>query len=753
VSRAARTALLLLTAATLGGVAWWAMESGARWRTLSSREVPWIPDAAAADESRVDDAPPTSPPTKESAGPSAPTRESETRPAGDTFSTVSLHGTVVDADGAAIVGARVQVIEPRGTVQATFETGGDGAFKFDPLPSYCTLLHASAPGHRSKLVSVDRPECWPMYEHLQIPARIVLEPAVVAVARVVWDDGKPCARCEVRVRSSSSANYWAALPDCGAWPPPRTDEEGRVVLRGLPANRLLAFGAAVYGGDEDRLRLFESGSATTDDAAVEQRFTYARVAKLTVVLHGLESLAEREAPVVVVLEPENRGAMLRNFSVAPKPCVFEHVVLGSSYSVRLEAPGGAAAVLTRRLAIVELDQHVAFDCTVPSPPPAPEPRGALLCFRLRDADGSVVTERQLVERAMWPCYLRLNYGSRDPGDGRTGAKTLAMAPDTRDGVGLCAREWLDAMPPLWADAALGELHALVEVGAAEPGDIELRFDFAQHARHSAEVTFRGRDGTGRDRPLEAVTIFDAESLTTRTALGAGSATPRCRLPIGRWSFRATTTGDAQAASGSFEVSGPEPQFVDVALLDCGAIRGRVAPSPDASAGACRTEIVRSPADGVRGSFDWWKCVVVEGDGNYELLAVPPGEWTVMLRSTAPDGLRVRCESAPVTVLPNAIARLDFAPTGARTTEYGFDLGGASCAFVHVTDRHGRTCFDGHVTPHARIELGGDSLRFRAAPGETDAGYASFDQLQFTEGDIVPAAPAGPVLVRFAFPSR
>jgi hypothetical protein len=752
-SRAARTALLLLTAATLGGVAWWGMQSGVRGRTRSSREVPRIPDSAAAVESRVDDAPLTSPPTKESASPAAPTRESEARPVVGPANTLSLHGTVVDADGAAIAGARVQVLEPRGTVQATFETDGDGAFAFEPLPSYCTLLHASAPGHRSKLVSVDRPECWPMYEHLQIPARIVLEPAVVAVARVVWDDGKPCARCEVRVKSSSSANYWAALSDCGEWPPPRTDDEGRVVLRGLPANRLLAFGAAVYGRDEDRLRLLESGSATTEDAAVEQRFTYARVAKLTVVLNGLESLAEREEPTIIVLEPENHGVSIRNFSVAPNPCVFEHVVLGSAYSIRLEAPSRVAAVLARRLAIVELDQHVAFDCTTSSPLPAPEPRGALLCFRLRDADGSVVTERQLVERATWPCYLRLNYGSRDPGERRTGAKTLLMESEAGLGVGLCARAWLDVAPPLWADAALDELHALVEVGAAAPGDVELRFDFAQQAAHSAVVTFRGRDGTGRERLLEAVTILDAESLTTRTALGAGSATPRCRLPIGRWRFRATTMGDAQAASGSFEVSGPEPQSVDVALQDCGAIRGRVAASPDASAGAWRTEIVRSPADGVRGSFDGWKGVVVEGDGNYELLAVPPGEWMVMLKSTAPDGMRVRCESAPVTVQPNAIARLDFAPAGARTTEYRFDLGGAGIAFVHVTDRHGRTCYDGYVTPHARIELDGDSLRFRAAPGESGAGYASFDQLQFTEGDIVPVAPAGPFLVRFAFPSR
>jgi hypothetical protein len=324
-----------------------------------------------------------------------------------------------------------------------------------------------------------------------------------------------------------------------------------------------------------------------------------------------------------------------------------------------------------------------------------------------------------------------------------------MTPDRWD-VGVCARAWLAAAPPLWADATLDELHALVEVGAAEPGEVELRFDFTQLAAHSAEVTFRGRDGTGRERPLDAVTIFDAETLAGRTANGGASGTPRCRLPVGRWRFRAMTMGERQAASGSFEVSGPESQSVDVALLDCGAIRGRVAASSDTPTGAWKTEVARSPADGVRGSFDWWKGVVVESGGTYELLAVPPGEWTVMLTSTSPDGARVRCVSAPVTVQPNAIARHDFAPTGARATEYRFDLGGALSAFVHVTDGHGRTCFDGHVTPRTRVELGGDSLRFRAAPGESDAGYASFDQLQFTEGVV---APATPDLIRFAFPSR
>jgi len=749
-SKTSRTALLLLLVAALGGVAWWSMESGARWRTRSSREVPPTTDAPAAVAARLENAPLANGPSGETAHSPAPTRETEARTAVGPPNTLSLHGTVVDPDGAAIAGARVQVLEPRGTVQATSETDGDGAFTFEPLPSFCTLLHASAPGHVSKLVTVDKPVSWPTYEHLQIPARIVLEPGVVAVARVVWDDGTPVARCEVRVASLSSWNSWAELADCGDWPPPRTDDVGRVVLHGLPENRLLCFGAAVYGKEEDRLRLLESGSATTEDAAVEQCFSYARIAKLTVVLHGLEPLAEHAETATVVVDPERPGAIFRSSCVPPKPCVFEHVVLGSTYSVRLEAPGGTAAVLARRLSIVELDQQVAFDCTMPSPPlPGPQPRGALLSFQLRDADGAVVTERQLVERAMWPCILRLNYGSRDPGDGRTGARALVMTPDRWD-VGVCARAWLAAAPPLWADATLDELHALVEVGAAEPGEVELRFDFTQLAAHSAEVTFRGRDGTGRERPLDAVTIFDAETLAGRTANGGASGTPRCRLPVGRWRFRAMTMGERQAASGSFEVSGPESQSVDVALLDCGAIRGRVAASSDTPTGAWKTEVARSPADGVRGSFDWWKGVVVESGGTYELLAVPPGEWTVMLTSTSPDGARVRCVSAPVTVQPNAIARHDFAPTGARATEYRFDLGGALSAFVHVTDGHGRTCFDGHVTPRTRVELGGDSLRFRAAPGESDAGYASFDQLQFTEGVV---APATPDLIRFAFPSR
>src|SRR5258705_12874996 len=107
-SRAARTALLLLLVAALGGVAWWAMETRTRWCARSSREVPRTPDAPAAVATRLEDAPLVSGPSGEAVHPSAPTRETEARTGGDPANTLPPHGTVGDSDAAALAGARAQ---------------------------------------------------------------------------------------------------------------------------------------------------------------------------------------------------------------------------------------------------------------------------------------------------------------------------------------------------------------------------------------------------------------------------------------------------------------------------------------------------------------------------------------------------------------------------------------------------------------------------------------------------------------------
>jgi hypothetical protein len=747
-----RATLVLLLVAAIAGVGWWLAHGDGHAPFEPSHDASPAADAKRSDAELLGADASIPAPLRDAAAIPIPRRETESKPKTEPAATHAIHGVVVTPDATPIADARVQAISPAGAVHDAVATDADGAFAFLALPPAARWLHVEAAGRCTKVVTLDPPFPGSPLEHVENPARIVLEAGAVAVARLRWVDGAPCSKVVVRIAGlADHPDAIAIEPGCGPWPPPMTDDDGRVVLPGLPPDRVLGLRADLYGHDTDRTRPFESGHATRAEAAVEQTFTFARVAKLTIVLNGLDEIAQRGESAYVVVQRIDGDGHFRSFSVPPQPCVFEHLQFGAAYAVYFSVPGSRQVPLADLLRIRDLDQHATFDC-VPPPPAerrAEEPPRWLVHLFPADLDGTPVSARRLRELGAWPSELTIEYGRLAPGARAETPARLLVALNEEDGERAMANAWLRFAPPVWIEATLFDQHVRVE--AADPApttSLVLRFDVARLAASAAPVTFRARDETGRATPLQSVWLTSATGGSQISAFADRDPVVARRIPIGRWNWHAYG-GNGRTALGELDVRGVEPAAVDVVLRDCGAIRGVVAPLPDAA----KFEVSYAPVDRPRTRFEWWGGTLVELDGGYALSCVPPGDWLLILKTTGLDRKTVRVETARVVVQPRAIVRHDFTPASDRGTRYRIELGAVASAILRAEDEIGRTLFEAYVRPGQVYALSERPARFRATPEDLEM---SFDLGRWSDGVVTPAdenAPDPVATVRFDFSRR
>jgi hypothetical protein len=668
-----------------------------------------------------------------------------------------IRGIVVDPANAPIAGATVQAMDWLGAVAAKAATNAKGEFAFGKLPPDARHLHAAAPGRRSAIVFVGDPGRWPKFPSVTIPARIVLEPGVVAVARLRWSDGTPCAGVAVHLGAAKLPTTGIDHePKLGPWPPPITDENGRVEIDGLPPDRIIGLGIDLLGRNEDSPRPFETGHATSEAEATEQLFTWPKLAKLTVELHGLEEMEEKKLKGTLAIARVDGFKGDAQQWVPPFTRTFERVVLGGQYHILLLVEGRKPTELARRLRIVDADQDVSFDC-VP-PPIETTPIGAspwtLFRVRLLQPDESPITEKQLAEVNLSSHDVRVRYGSLAPE--RRDAKeradaSLDLSSEGGKGGGLTGRLGLREAVPVWIEAELGPLRSRVELDRRdEKPQVDFTFDLATLTALTTELTrlsFRAHDVEGRDVQLARVLLKQSQSTARSHALPL-DAGPILRLVSpGAYHYQCFAAGGG-FAEGDVDVPAGSPVTVDVVVPDPGDVCGTVAPLPD----ALRVLVTRTPLHGERNYFNWWDGCVVGPDGSYSLDGVPPGEWRLMLTIVSSDETTARVEVATVTVKSNAITRHDFTPSAEATKRFRFDFGAAKRALVHVTDEHEANLVDGAFTNGAIAELPPAALRFSATPEIRDERTVNWDLDHWTEGTIT-AVVDGVAVVRFEFPAR
>jgi hypothetical protein len=748
----ARAAVVAIVVVALASAAWWwwardDAQGVGRQRAPASNAANTSVEAPSAV-----DAPADVPQADRTGAADASSHEAVAPAPNSTAATRDIHGVVVTPEGAPIAGALMQALEWRGAGHGSVATDAHGTFSFEGLPREAGLLHIAATGRCAKIVTLDPPGAPPMVEFVSDPARIVLEAGVVAVARLRWTDGAPCAGIPVYLARDDTYGRVEGDPEVGAWPPPKTDADGRIVFTGLPANRVVGLGIELYGRNRDQPRPFETGDATSAETAKEQLFTYARAATLSVALDGLGEIAERRQSVKISVERKDGSGSFDQSSVPPAPCTFEKLVFGGTYRIAFGVPGCRYVVLAERLKITELDQQVRFIC-IP-PPPFRNPNSSedwwFPTFGLRDAAGGRVTVAQLEELGLWPCHLRVSYGSLDPRRVDEEARRITVDFRNRSSQELETRTRIRIRLPVWVEAEFLDARSRIEIREAEQGSrFDFTFDFARLAVSRANVTFRARDEAGRD-----VTLGEVEftSETTREFFIAGSrpdGSVARRLPPGRWAYHAVARGTEDAA-GELEVVGAQPVDVDVVLHGRGALAGTVA----AMAPAAIQRVTCVSLDAARARF--WAPIgtYVEPDGGFEARSVPAGEWVVMLQSEV-DGEPFRVDTVSAIVKPGAVTRVAFAPERGSRTRFRFELGSARAALVRATDDHGRILLELRAVPGDVVDLASVPARFVATPEVRDEDVIGFDKTRWTDGVAAAAdsTSAGSLVeVRFDFPS-
>jgi hypothetical protein len=748
-ARAASVAIAVVALA--GAVLWWWARGDAQG--VGRERAPASNAAKTPDEVPSPADAPADAPQAERTGAAGIASHEAVAPAWSSAATTrSIHGVVVTPEGAPIAGAIVQALEWRGAGHGSIATDAHGAFALEDLPHEAGRLHVSATGRCARIVTLEPPGAPPMIEFVSDPARIVLEAGVVAVARLRWTDGAPCAGIPVFLARDDTYGRVEGDPEVGTWPPPQTDADGRVVFAGLPPSRVVGLGIELFGRNRDQPRPFETGDATSAETAKEQLFTYARPGTLTVVLDGLGEIAERRQSATIRVERRDGIDSFDHKSVPPAPCTFEKLVVGGLYRVAFCVPGSRFVVLADRLKITEPDQSVRFTCVPPPLDRAPNPTDDwwIADFSLRDAAGGRVTVAQLEELGLWPCYLQVRYGSLDPRRADEEARRITVDFGDRSERELEARTRIRVRPPIWVEAQLLDARSRIEIGETEQGSrFDFTFDLARLAASRAEVTFRARDEAGRDVSLGWVEFTSEASREFFTGASRPDGSVARRLPPGRWAYHAVARGTEDAV-GELEVPGAQPVDVDVVLHGRGAIAGTVAAMPP-------TAILRVacvPLDAARARFWGPIGTYVEPDGSYEIRSVPAGECVVMLQSDVEDEpFRVDTVSAVVT--PGAVTRAAFAPERGLRTRFRFELGAVRAALVRATDDHGRILLELRSRPGDVVDLVPGPWHFVATPEIRDEDSYGYDKARWTEGVAAEAdstSTGSLVEVRFDFPS-
>jgi hypothetical protein len=749
----ARATVVAIAIVALAGAAswWWARDDAPG---VGRERAPASNAAKTPDEvPSTADAPADVPQAERTGAADALSQESAAPAPSSVAATRAVHGVVVTPEGAPVAGALVQALEWRGAGHGSVVTDEHGSFAFEGLPRESGFLHVSATGRCARIVTLDPLGASPMIEFVSDPARIVLEAGVVAVARLRWTDGAPCAGIPVYLARDDTYGRVEGDPEVGAWPPPQTDADGRVVFTGLPANRVVGLGIELYGRNRDQPRPFETGDATSAETAKEQLFTYARAATLSVALDGLEEIAERRQSVTIGVERRDGSGSFDQSSVPPGTCTFERLVFGGTYRVAFVVPGCRYVVLADRLKITELDQHVRFTCVPPPPfrrgPDSPDDWW-IADFSLRDADGDRVAVARLEELGLWPCYLRVRYGSLDPRRADEEARRITVDFGDRSARELQARTRIRIRPPVWVEAQLLDARSRIEIHEAEPGSrFDFTFDFARLAASRANVTFRARDEAGRDASLGWVELASEASREFFVAGSRPDGSAARRLPPGRWAYHAVARGTEDAV-GELEVIGAQPVTVDVVINGRGAFAGTVAAMPPAAI----LRVACVSLDTARTRFGGPIGTCVEPDGSWEIRSVPAGEWVVMLQSDV-EGEPYRVDTASAVVKPGAVTRVAFPLERGSRTRFRFELGAAHAALVRATDDHSRVLLELRAKPGDVVDLASRPSRFVATPEIRDEDVIGFDQTHWTEGVAAAAdsTSAGSLVeVHFDFPS-
>lgn len=665
-----------------------------------------------------------------------------------------IRGVVVDPAGDPIAGATVQAMDWLGNVSAKVLSDANGEFAFGKLHPDARHLHVAAPGRLSTIVAVvERPDRWYQFQCVSNPARIVLLPGVVAVARLRWVDGSPCAGVAVHLgpsyRGSTGIDH---EPQVGPWPPPITDEEGRVAIEGLPPERVVGLGIDLLGRNEDSPRPLATGTAISAAAATEQLFVYPNLTTLTVELRGLEAIeAAHESGALTISRTDGfRGEASE--TIPPFVARFDRIVLGGRYRIVLSVLGRRTRALADAVTIVEKDQHLVFDGSLTpsdSTPPKASPFFTAT-FELLRPDREPITLRDLLDAGFGPAEVALHYGSltAETRDAPAGAGTLELESDGEESAAARGRLFVHAEPPLWLEARIGPLRSRVELDHADDSArVRFTFDLAPLSIGLTRLSFRVRGARETDAPIAIVQLADAssgcESFATPVSPGLISRMVR----PGSYHYQCFASSGS-VAEGDVEVPSGSPVTVEVALPDPGDICGTVAPMPDAA----RVVVNRSPVRGARTRFDWWSGCPVGPDGSYALDGVPPGEWRLLLTIVSPDQSSVRVETATVTVKSDSITRHDFAPSGGPTRRFRLELGAAERALVHATDAHDETVVDGMFPAGVNLDLPVAALHFSAAPQIRDERGCSWDTSHWTAGRIT-AGSDGVAIVRFDFSDR
>lgn len=665
-----------------------------------------------------------------------------------------IRGVVVDPDGPPIAGATIQSIDWLGKVVETSATDSNGRFVLGRLEPGTRYLHVAAPGRVATILAFGAPDLFRQFPALTNDARIVLEPGAVAVARLRFVDGSPCAGVAVHLgpshRGPSGVDHELRL---GPWPPPVTDEHGRVVIDGLPRDRIVGLGIDLLGGEGDSPRPLATGAATSAAAASEQLFVYPKVTKLTVELRGLEEMESLKLQGDLRLARNDGSPGELHRTVPPFELAFDRVVMGADYLLRLDVGGRASSVLEPHLKVVEADSRRTIDCTLP--PVVEGSPGAvfhdrLIGVALLHPDKTPISKSELLDSGWSLDDVTARYGDLGSGTeaGRVGLGEIVCGlgsegPDRESCVLI-----IPTRQPIWIEGVLGSQRSRVELAdVTDPGHIAFTFDLAALAIGRTRLTVRVRDGRGSDVPDASLLFTESSSGAETFARATGPGLITRMLSRGRYHYQCFSNGGG-FSEGDFELPSGSPVTADVVLPDPGSICGTVAPLPDATC----IRVTRSPVRGVRTRFDWWGGCTVGPDGSYALDGVPPGEWRLLLTIVAPDESSTRVEVATVTVNSDAITRLDFAAGARPTKRFRLELGEVKSALVHATDAHGETVFDGVFAAGKSVDLPAEALHFSAWPEFRGAGAVSGEVNRWTQGTITGGAD-GVSIVRFDFPGR
>jgi uncharacterized GH25 family protein len=202
----------------------------------------------------------------------------------------SLEGTVVDARGGGVRGARLTLTRRSADADTperrSAASGEDGAFRFAALAQGTWTLTASHAAHRSFApLEIEVPAASPL--------AIVLPDDLPAALRVLDPGGAPLAGARVEVRVGGLGGPGASAQLVA---PARSDAQGNALLRRLPADPALAVVLEGHHADFPDARVATTVGAL-DAGGVELRFERGREARGKVVDAGGKPVADAQVEI------------------------------------------------------------------------------------------------------------------------------------------------------------------------------------------------------------------------------------------------------------------------------------------------------------------------------------------------------------------------------------------------------------------------------------------------------------------------